>query len=444
MRAANLSAYEQRRLRNVARNNAMFGELGLDAAVNEKQQLQPTAQKQRKRKESNTAVPPPRRSSRTRGAAPQYTGERIDRFGESDDDDSYDDESEGEGGGTKERRREAVLRKEQRRKQNDVAEMLKASAEWLRDSRAALLGQLSACGSSGNSSSSTSSSSIAVAIKTEPGVGSAVKMEPGASNGSCTAAAETSAMLRMYNAAGTQAAQAATAPAAGTPAYFRQEAVRRWGERVPAADTVGADWDWEAYLLSRLSTPPPPAPPGVALLQERFCGCCWRLLVSCTLMSRVSSAAVKDVALPAFFARYPTPTAALEADPPDVLKILAPLGLFPNRMRSVVEVSRCFLAMPRFDVGLKPPLKIYGIGEFGLDSFLIFCRDRGATLVPADRNLAGYCRWRKQIAAAEPAIDKASNGAEPKSKQQKRNKRPLAPKSTGSDKRSRARGSSSE
>jgi methyl-CpG-binding domain protein 4 len=402
-------SYEERRARNVARNSAMFGHLGLETAaatVLPGGSAKPSAPKRRK---TAKAAPrePTRRSSRARGAAPLYTGERIDHFGDDEeggsseyDGSESDGGSGGGGGGAAARRRAAAQLKEQRRKQNDVDEVLKASAQWLAESRAALLGQLGG-------------GSAAVVVKAEPGSGGG-----GGGGGGATKAADATAMLCAYEAA--EAAEQEAAAPAGTPAYFRAQAVQRWGHRVPAAGAVPPGWDWEAYLLSRLATPPPPAPPDVVLLQERFCGCCWRLLVSCTLMSRVSSAAVKDAALGAFFAAYPTPSAALEADPAAVHAILQPLGLFPNRMRSVVEVSRAFLAMPRFDVGLKPPLKIYGIGEFGLDSFHIFCRDRGATLAPADRNLAAYCRWRAKVAAVQVKAEPrdAPGGARRRQQQQ--------------------------
>jgi len=48
---------------------------------------------------------------------------------------------------------------------------------------------------------------------------------------------------------------------------------------------------------------------------------------------------VKHNTIAAFFARYPTPTAALAAAPHEVLEVIRPLGLFPTRMRSIVEVS---------------------------------------------------------------------------------------------------------
>jgi methyl-CpG-binding domain protein 4 len=176
----------------------------------------------------------------------------------------------------------------------------------------------------------------------------------------------------------------------GTDPY-RQKALDRWGEGVLLSKTD----DWETYYLSRLSSPSPHSP--MDLLQEHYNECPWKLLVSCCLMSRVSSAQVKEKALSLFFNGFPTPTKALAANPADVFPLIAPLGLFETRFKSIIEISTRFLTMsPMFQVGLTKELKIYGIGVFGLDSFNIFCRDFGGEMTPSDRNLQNYCRWRKQ------------------------------------------------
>lgn len=179
---------------------------------------------------------------------------------------------------------------------------------------------------------------------------------------------------------------------------WRRMAQERWGNGVYMAETSNnktpdATMDWETYVLSRTSTP---APRGGGLLQENYMNCPWRLLVSCVLMSRVSSTKVKTQAIEGFFDRFPTPTSVLKAKPSDIFEIIKPLGLFPTRHRSVVEVSTRFLTMSEpFDVGLQPELKIYGIGAFGVDSFNIFCRNQAMNTNPQDKSLAGYCRWVK-------------------------------------------------
>lgn len=65
---------------------------------------------------------------------------------------------------------------------------------------------------------------------------------------------------------------------------WRREAVRRWGALAGAGSPTR---DWKLFVESRLSTPPPVSP--VDFLQEYYAADTWRLLVSCILMSRVSS-----------------------------------------------------------------------------------------------------------------------------------------------------------
>ena len=39
--------------------------------------------------------------------------------------------------------------------------------------------------------------------------------------------------------------------------------------------------------------------------------------------------------------------------------------------------------------------QVYGIGEFGFQSYMIFCRDAAQTLWPADRALQSFVRWAR-------------------------------------------------
>ena len=90
-------------------------------------------------------------------------------------------------------------------------------------------------------------------------------------------------------------------------------------------------------------------------------------------IDRVSSSKTKELALKLFFDRYPNPTSCIDANPSEMHECIAPLGLFETRFRSIVEISRAFLSRNVvFNVGLTKEFKIYGIGEFGVDSYNIF------------------------------------------------------------------------
>lgn len=71
--------------------------------------------------------------------------------------------------------------------------------------------------------------------------------------------------------------------------------------------------------------------------------------------------------------------------------------LFENRMRSVIAISEKFLTMEEFNCGLEKEIKIYGIGEFGVDSYLIFCAGEGKKITPSDKNLRAFTTWLKSV-----------------------------------------------
>jgi len=175
---------------------------------------------------------------------------------------------------------------------------------------------------------------------------------------------------------------------------WRAEAVRRWGDGVVPSLPPGGSW--EAFVASRLTTPPPPS--DLDLLQEYYSHDTWQLLVACVLMARVSSHAVKTNTIGGFFQRHPTPTAFLAAEPAAVQTLLHPLGLFPGRMASLVAISRRYLEAPVFDVGLTPESKVYGVGAFGVASYRIFVRG-DLTCDPEDATLRQFVAWQKRRAA---------------------------------------------
>ncbi|EOD35093.1 hypothetical protein EMIHUDRAFT_110939 [Emiliania huxleyi CCMP1516] len=95
----------------------------------------------------------------------------------------------------------------------------------------------------------------------------------------------------------------------------------------------------------------------------------------------------------AFFAAYPTPSAfqaeVVQRGQVDALRgLVNSLGLFDDRLKSLLAITTAFLLPAEgedaFAVDLKKREqgghKIHGVGEFGWHSWLIFCRDMGATL----------------------------------------------------------------
>ena len=203
-------------------------------------------------------------------------------------------------------------------------------------------------------------------------------------------------------------------PEGGKDSDWRKEAVRRWGALAGAGKE---DRDWKLFVESRLSTPPPVSP--IDFLQEYYAADSWRLLVSCILMSRVSSWKTKHECISAFFEKYPTPTAfAEESDSANVLTAIKSLGLFDDRLRSLVALTDTFLRgaplepskkkSPRADefkveTDRKSVHKVHGVGPFGVESWLVFCKDQGATikLSKGGEPLAPFVAWRKRAAKAD-------------------------------------------
>jgi len=206
---------------------------------------------------------------------------------------------------------------------------------------------------------------------------------------------------------------------------WREEATKRWGElagaAAPKSGGGSAGRDWEKFVRSRLSTPPPLSPHD--LLQEYYAHDPWQLLCVCVLMSRVSSWDTKHRCISGFFEEYTTPSLFASSvvntgETAELRALINSLGLFDERLKSLTAITTAFLAgEDTFEVGLAPPHKIHGVGQFGVHSFQIFARDQGASLKPTDAALVTYCNWRRKYAvelakaeaagteAAAPAVD---------------------------------------
>ena len=332
----NLTEYERQRIAHVARNKQYMARLGItDLAMvvsNHHQQNKEKKKRKMEPKLPRKKTEPTRASSRLRKKPAELDGSFIDEYSES--------EALGEGRKRKKYSSsageddESNKENDTTKRNNSTVEALETSREWLENARTILLKRTTA------------------------------KKKSNANATTATTANE----------------------------HWRHEAVARWGECVPEMAAVG---DWKAFVTSRLGTPPPPSP--YMLLQEYYCHDGWQLLVAVVLMSRVSSADVKHRCISGFFEKFPTPTSFHKSATPDsVFEIIRPLGLFPNRMRALVELTTRFLSeCGKFEVGLTPELKIFGIGVFGMDSYIVFCQG-DLTHQPDDKNVAAFVNWQRK------------------------------------------------
>jgi methyl-CpG-binding domain protein 4 len=126
------------------------------------------------------------------------------------------------------------------------------------------------------------------------------------------------------------------------------------------------------------------------LLQERYAGDGWRVLVTCIFLNQTARRQVEPV-LEAFFARWPSAEDAAQAEIDEVEVLLRPLGLSKARARNLVAMSRAFVAG-----GWMSPLELPGIGRYGADAWAIFV-EGDIDIEPADHALRRYVEWARAV-----------------------------------------------
>ena len=130
-------------------------------------------------------------------------------------------------------------------------------------------------------------------------------------------------------------------------------------------------------------------------------------------MSRVSSWDTKHNCISAFFERYPNPSALLhETNWQRVRQVINLLGLFDDRLQSLTALTTRFFEHDQFELDPNPKSehKVRGIGPFGYENYLVFCKDQGATITlsAGGKPLAPFVAWRKKH-EAEINNQKSSN-----------------------------------
>lgn len=125
----------------------------------------------------------------------------------------------------------------------------------------------------------------------------------------------------------------------------------------------------------------------LGLIQEDLRWEPWRLLVACMMLNQTSMKQVRPV-LWTFFATWPDPEAAAEADQASMAEMLQPLGLQNRRSGMIIRMSRAFLDwLPSQDVRELP-----GVGKYAADSYNMFVRGDLVEDV-TDKELRKYVAW---------------------------------------------------
>lgn len=166
-----------------------------------------------------------------------------------------------------------------------------------------------------------------------------------------------------------------------------------WNAALKAAPTVDATQDEQKGALV------PPAGVDASLLESPF-GLVeelltekpWQLLVACQLLNRTSRLVVDRILAP-FFQRWPTPAALLTANPTELERWLAPLGLHHKRSRRLLRFSEEYLKAVSECGEPLPPDRVEhlpGVGRYACDAHEIFVRAVPAgTVRPTDV----YLNW---------------------------------------------------
>lgn len=88
-----------------------------------------------------------------------------------------------------------------------------------------------------------------------------------------------------------------------------------------------------------------------------------------------------------------------------VSQVINPLGLFDDRLKSLTALTTHFFAHDKFELSLDPksPHKVHGIGPFGYESYLVFCKDQGPTITLSQggKPIQPFVSWRKKHEASQ-------------------------------------------
>jgi methyl-CpG-binding domain protein 4 len=120
------------------------------------------------------------------------------------------------------------------------------------------------------------------------------------------------------------------------------------------------------------------------LLQLRFKGEPWKMLVACILLNRTQRVQV-DRVIDELFRRWPTPDSMM-CSGQELNSLLTSLGMKDRRAAALRRFSRDWLAQ-------LPPADCFGVGSYALDSYRLFVEgDLG--VIPKDKQLRRWIHWK--------------------------------------------------
>jgi len=126
------------------------------------------------------------------------------------------------------------------------------------------------------------------------------------------------------------------------------------------------------------------------LLQEIYWPDEWKILICCMFLNQTGRKQVDAVRV-SFFKKWPNAKKAAKADPGEMKEMIRSLGFVNRRTISIIKMSQDFI-----EKDWKEPKELYGIGQYGQDSYDIFVRGNIRIKNPSDHVLKMYLKWAKQ------------------------------------------------
>ena len=121
-----------------------------------------------------------------------------------------------------------------------------------------------------------------------------------------------------------------------------------------------------------------------ALLQDIYKQDPWKMLVCCVMLNLTTRKQVDKVRDP-LFNRYPHAVTMAFCNEEELSKILEPLGMQNKRALALKRLSLQYVR------GFENPKELYGIGQYGVDSWEIF-QNKNYDISPTDKVLKKYLR----------------------------------------------------
>jgi methyl-CpG-binding domain protein 4 len=116
----------------------------------------------------------------------------------------------------------------------------------------------------------------------------------------------------------------------------------------------------------------------------------WKMMVCCIFLNQTNRKQLDKVRLK-FFRSFPTAQEVIEADPAEIVEMIAPLGFKNRRTATIIKFSDEWL-----HTQWKEPIELHGIGKYGQDSWEIF-RKGNLDVEPTDGVLKKYLKKIKNL-----------------------------------------------